>query len=129
MTSKAAMDSDKLPSHIVNHDLVQPHRKRSILRLPLLGMLALVFLQAALTFYTQRDQTSSSTIPIHASSTLHRCRHLHTKPGPPPDFNLREESDRFVPGTRATLLMNATIWTGGAKGFEIIEGDLLLDRG
>jgi imidazolonepropionase-like amidohydrolase len=25
--------------------------------------------------------------------------------------------------------MNATIWTGGAKGLEIVEGDLLLDRG
>jgi hypothetical protein len=27
------------------------------------------------------------------------------------------------------LLRNATIWTGGTRGFEIVEGDLLLDQG
>jgi hypothetical protein len=126
MASKAAMDSDKLPLPVVNPSLV-PTRRRRVLRLPLLGILLFVCLQAALTFHYQTSNTS--TIPIHASETLRKCRHLHTKPGPPPDFNLRKESDRFVPGTRATLLRNATVWTGDTLGLEIVEGDLLLDRG
>lgn len=102
-------------------------RSTSILRLTLLGILTFVFIHASSVFHLKSP--SSSTIPIHAFETLQKCRHLHTKPGPPPDFNLREHSDRFVPGTRATLLKNASIWTGRAKGLEIIEGDLLLDQG
>jgi len=122
------MESDKLPSHFLNHAVVpaQSNRRRRIPFL-LLGILLFIGIQAVLTFHSQNPRTS--TIPIHAPKTLQKCRHLHTKPSPPPDFNLRKQSDRYVPGTRATLLRNATIWTGGIKGFEIVEGDLLLDRG
>ena len=126
MASKAAMDDNKLPSHFASHGMVRPRRRNTIHTL-FLGTLAFVFL--SLTFYTQHQRSPSSNIPIHASETLHKCRHLHTKPGPPPDFNFREESDRFEPGTRATLLRNATIWTGGINGLEIVKGDMLLDRG
>jgi cytosine/adenosine deaminase-related metal-dependent hydrolase len=38
-------------------------------------------------------------------------------------------SDRFEPGTKATLIRNATIWTGALNGTEVIFGDLLLDGG
>lgn len=127
----ATMESDKLPSHFLNHAFVpaQSNRRRRVLTsLLFLGILLFILIQAVLTFHSQSPRTES-TVPIHASKTLQKCRHLHTKPSPPPDFNLRKQSDRYVPGTRATLLKNATIWTGGIKGFEIVEGDLLLDQG
>ena len=76
-----------------------------------------------------RTRLVPQRLPIHVEETLNKCRNLHTKPGPPPDFNLRTESDRYVPGTKATLIRNATIWTGRVDGLEIIKGDLLLDKG
>ena len=36
---------------------------------------------------------------------------------------------RFVQGTPPTLILNATIWTGGRNGTEVVFGDLLLDKG
>ena len=69
---------------------------------------------------------------------------------PPSDFHARTYSDRFVPDTAATLitgygyptptsasislgpridLQNATKWTGGADGLEVVKGDILLGRG
>ncbi|KAJ6551858.1 composite domain of metallo-dependent hydrolase [Mycena capillaripes] len=42
----------------------------------------------------------------------------------------RDESDRYVPGTRPVLLRNATLWTGANKGTDIVYGsDVLLDKG
>ncbi|KAL5494800.1 hypothetical protein ACEPAI_262 [Sanghuangporus weigelae] len=60
---------------------------------------------------------------------LARCRALDLKPGPPEDFYEREVSDRFVPGTKATLVQNATIWTGNSDGTEVITGDVFFDGG
>ncbi|KAM5544023.1 hypothetical protein V8D89_002640, partial [Ganoderma adspersum] len=34
-----------------------------------------------------------------------------------------------VTGTKPTLIKNATIWTGGDNGLEVLHGDILLDRG
>lgn len=50
-------------------------------------------------------------------------------PGPPKDFHHRTESDRYVAGTPPTLVRNATIWTGRVSGYEVITGDLLIDKG
>jgi hypothetical protein len=68
-------------------------------------------------------------VPLHAEASLSKCRALNIKPGPPPDFNERKVSDRFESGTKATLIRNATIWTGKNDGLEIIKGDLFLDHG
>ncbi|EMD37401.1 hypothetical protein CERSUDRAFT_83171 [Gelatoporia subvermispora B] len=73
--------------------------------------------------------TSSSVVPLHAHEILDKCAALHTKPAPPPDFANRTRSDRFVPGTRATLIRNATIWTGRNQGLEILKGNIFLDGG
>ncbi len=43
----------------------------------------------------------------------------------PPKTSLRP----FESGTPPTLIKNATIWTGGHNGTEVIFGDLLLDGG
>lgn len=68
-------------------------------------------------------------VPLNAQQILNRCAKLKAIPGPPSSFVEREVSDRFEPGTKATLIRNATIWTGGRNGTEIISGDLLLDGG
>jgi hypothetical protein len=108
----------------------QATHKRSIINILYRPLFTIVFFLCLQTAFVFRYRTSSTpTIPIHASKTLQKCRHLHTKPRPSPDFDLRKQSDRFVPGTRATLIRNATIWTGGANGLEISNGDLLLDCG
>lgn len=63
--------------------------------------------------------------PLHAEHLLNTCRALRIIPGPPSDFTAsRTESDRYVPGTNATWIRNATIWIGRAEGTE--SGDILL---
>lgn len=68
----------------------------------------------------------SVQLPLHAEQILQKCHMLHAKPGPPSNFHQRTKSDRFVEGTRATLIRNASIWTGD---HEITQGDILLDKG
>ncbi|KAJ7743725.1 hypothetical protein DFH07DRAFT_979515 [Mycena maculata] len=48
---------------------------------------------------------------------------LHLTPGPPDDFYARTQSDRFVEGTKATLIRNASIWTWLDEGNEVVLGD------
>ncbi|KAH8116643.1 composite domain of metallo-dependent hydrolase [Phellopilus nigrolimitatus] len=96
-----------------------------------------IFALALLTFFvlgTHIHLTHTSTrrsvrVPSDAAEIHARCKNLKLKPSPPPKFNKRRSSDRFVPGTKATLVKNATIWTGRIDGLEIIKGDLLLDKG
>ncbi|KAF9242017.1 hypothetical protein BU15DRAFT_44398 [Melanogaster broomeanus] len=60
---------------------------------------------------------------------LHQCKYIKTPPGPPANFHTRQESDRYVSDTKPTLIRNATIWTSGRNGTEVIEGDVLLHKG
>ncbi|KAL4247136.1 hypothetical protein ABKN59_001342 [Abortiporus biennis] len=68
-------------------------------------------------------------LPINAEQILQKCASLRNIPGPEAHFHDREVSDRFEPGTKSTLIKNATIWTGLANGTEIIKGDILLKKG
>ncbi|KAF9012180.1 composite domain of metallo-dependent hydrolase [Hymenopellis radicata] len=81
------------------------------------------------TFYRVAKDNDAVPLPLHAEETIAKCRNLHSVPSPPRGFSDRERSDRFVPGTRPTLLKNATLWTGRDAGLEIVHGDLLLDGG
>lgn len=74
-------------------------------------------------------KASISVIPSHASETLAKCRGLHAVPTPPPDARRRASSDRYEKGTKPYLIRNATIWTGRVNGLEILNGDVLLDKG
>ncbi|KAJ3829135.1 hypothetical protein F5880DRAFT_1607895 [Lentinula raphanica] len=65
----------------------------------------------------------------HSSALLKRCQSLKQSPGPPVNFHRRRASDRFEPGTKPTLIKNATIWTGLNNGTQILRGDILLDKG
>ncbi|KAJ1304895.1 hypothetical protein OPQ81_006029 [Rhizoctonia solani] len=71
----------------------------------------------------------SHPVPPHALESLSKCKSLKIKPGPPKSFWSRTESDRWEPGTPPTLIQNATIWTGGDHGDEVLIGDILLDKG
>ena len=72
---------------------------------------------------------TSSSVPINAENILARCRALDTVPGPSSHFHSRASSDRYVPGTHVTLILNARIWTGAQNGTETIEGHIYFDKG
>jgi hypothetical protein len=80
---------------------------------------------------TKREHllAESHPVPSNAQEILHRCSQLNVTPRPPKDFNLRTASDRYEPGTSTILLKNASIWTGHDSGAEVIQGDVLLDKG
>ncbi|KAF8551997.1 hypothetical protein OG21DRAFT_1477901 [Imleria badia] len=63
------------------------------------------------------------------ANILSQCRYVKTPAGPPANFHARSESDRFSPDARPTLIRNATIWTSGYNGTEVVQGDLLLLKG
>ncbi len=65
----------------------------------------------------------------HASAIISRCRRLTAQAKPPAGFHSRTHSDRFEEGTRPVLIRNANIWTGNKNGTEIINADILLDKG
>ncbi|KAJ6491356.1 carbohydrate esterase family 9 protein [Mycena vitilis] len=93
--------------------------------------LALVLLAAfsyALT-YLLWPKSQSEKLPINAQAILAQCGALHLTPGPPDNFHARKQSDRFEKGTKATVIRNATIWTGLDDGNEVIRGDILIDKG
>lgn len=97
-------------------------------RWPLLGLILFALLGTNILPYLDSRQESTN-IPKHLAQARARCQQLKLNPGPPPEFRSRTVSDRFVPGTSATLIRNATIWTGRIDGLEIIHGDILLDKG
>ncbi|KAH9045482.1 hypothetical protein EDB85DRAFT_35113 [Lactarius pseudohatsudake] len=108
-------------------------RRRTGAPKALLGLLALCAVSFTCTFYRNGHPVDARTalqrIPLDAQEILTRCTSLRMKSGPPLNFVDRSVSDRFEEGTPATLIRNATIWTGQKNGTEIIYGDLLLDKG
>ncbi|EIN09191.1 hypothetical protein PUNSTDRAFT_134356 [Punctularia strigosozonata HHB-11173 SS5] len=71
-------------------------------------------------------------LPIRATEILARCAATKVKAGMSEVeldvFWKREESERWD-GGNATLIRNATIWTGAQAGAEVLYGDLLLLKG
>lgn len=66
---------------------------------------------------------------IRRSEILSKCTYTHAKPGPPPHFHARIQSDRYAENTKPVLVRNATIWTAANDGHEVLTGDLLMHRG
>ncbi|KAJ6522178.1 hypothetical protein DFH09DRAFT_1191798 [Mycena vulgaris] len=95
-------------------------------RLPRRAILAIACLAALTLLHTAvHSRTRQPLIP-------HQCRSLRTPLDPAPGFTATRTatgSDRFVPGTRATLIKNAKVLTGARNGTEVIYGDVLLDKG
>ncbi len=93
----------------------------------LLAMTSAVYISSGIFQLSLGD--SAIVVPLDAQSTLAKCRSLQLKPGPPPDFYSRTQSDRFQVGTASVLIRNAKIWTGNDSGREVLGGDIFLDKG
>ncbi|OAX43849.1 hypothetical protein K503DRAFT_765464 [Rhizopogon vinicolor AM-OR11-026] len=65
----------------------------------------------------------------HRSQILIKCAYTRAKPGPPPHFHARTQSDRYTENMKPVLVRNATIWTAANGGHEVLTGDLLMHRG
>lgn len=107
--------------------------KRALLTRPirLLHLYFLLAVSGAFLYFSQSLWTthSAARLPPHAATSLARCRSLQAKPGPSRDFYKRTQSDRFEEGTRPILIKNARIWTGDVNGTEVVDADILLDKG
>ena len=120
---------EKLPTPVIHHSDSRP-RPRPHPKSRLLGFcFALLVLYTLVSRVFVDRSIRVASVPIDASSIAEKCRKLDLKPGPPPDFHRRAVSDRFQPGTRPTLIRNATIWTGRVDGLEVVSGDLYLEGG
>lgn len=110
---------------------------------PLLVVLVAGF--ATLTFFASsflagasgsfgRVFTSSNNLdytgpPVNAQEVLNRCAALKATPFVSETFRSRKSSERYEYGNNATLIRDATIFTGKDNGTEIIHGDILLEKG
>ncbi|KAH7106018.1 hypothetical protein BKA62DRAFT_348569 [Auriculariales sp. MPI-PUGE-AT-0066] len=95
---------------------------------------ALAVCAVAASWYLLKDSDASNTRlhapPANFREVLETCASLRSLPHVSKDFaSTRVESDRFVPGTSAVWLRNATIWTGNTNEAVIYGGDVLLARG
>jgi hypothetical protein len=100
-------------------------RAKVILILALLAGLQLYFIGDSFPTLSHRV----GQFPLHAEQSLARCTSLKIYAGPPVGFHDRAQSDRFVPGTKPTLLHNARIWTGENNGTQVLQGDIFIDKG
>ena len=99
-------EEPKLPSYIRETTVTQPRRRTPSrgLRFVLAIALAFVGFQYLRLYSAVLKSSESVQIPFRAPEWLDKCQLLDAQPGPPPDFNTRTYSDRFVPGTKATLI-------------------------
>ncbi|KZV84970.1 hypothetical protein EXIGLDRAFT_623616 [Exidia glandulosa HHB12029] len=70
---------------------------------------------------------TSHALPQNYQHILSTCASLHATPSIASSFHDRTESDRYVRGSEATWIRNASIWTGSRDG--VVHGDVLLGRG
>jgi hypothetical protein len=72
-----------------------------------------------------------SSTPSFIKEGIKQCKVISRPPPSPKAYtDKRQTSERYVKGTKATLLRNATLWTGEKGGTEVIHGaDVLLDGG
>jgi hypothetical protein len=80
-------------------------------------------------FFVHDTRLDQLDFPPNAQEILDRCAGLESIPVVPQNFRDRESSERYEYGNNATLIRDATIFTGKNNGKEIIRGDILLDRG
>ncbi|KAG6372339.1 carbohydrate esterase family 9 protein [Boletus reticuloceps] len=120
---------DKLPVYTQPGRVERLVHKNGLARVLILCSVTVVVWLWSASRYTVSVAKESVRLPFHAEETLQKCGMLHVQPGPPPDFARRTQSDRFVDGTPATLLKNASVWTGGPLQYEIHGADIMLDKG
>lgn len=111
--------------------VMRPTSRRLAPSFLLLTVTALVFL---ILFRSSPLISSALYYPspqelVHRSQVLTKCAYTRAKPGPPPHFHARTQSDRYAEGVNPVLVRNATIWTAANGGYEVLTGDLLMHRG
>ncbi|KAG6911242.1 hypothetical protein DXG01_003109 [Tephrocybe rancida] len=115
---------------------------RAVSRIPLLRtsmpiLVVLLAITSTFTIWTSflsiypngSKPPTIQNVPINAQEILAQCMSLRSAPGPSQAFHSREVSDRYEPGTNATFIKNAVIFTGGKNGNEVIHGSILMDKG
>jgi hypothetical protein len=95
----------------------------------LLAAVLLTFASLAVLSTYFSDEQELDNVPFDAAKIIDKCHALNVLPSPPSNFHQRSYSDRYAHGTPPTLFRNASIWTGRDSGNEVIEGDLLIDKG
>ena len=126
-TTTATMSkwSHTLPISVPRSNPPRRFRENVIALFTVLAILQLYFIYSWFPTLFRR----TIQVPFHAERSLARCASLKVAAGPPANFHDRKVSDRFVHGTKATLLHNARIWTGEDNGTEILHGDVFIDQG
>ncbi|KIK33891.1 hypothetical protein CY34DRAFT_98856 [Suillus luteus UH-Slu-Lm8-n1] len=107
-----------------------PFRRWAHLALFTIALVSIVFFHSS-TFISSALSQSSPQETARRSQILSKCAYIHAKPGPPPNFHVRTQSDRYADSENTTpvLVRNATIWTAADNGHEVLTGDLLMHRG
>ncbi|KAG2041106.1 hypothetical protein BDR03DRAFT_1089407 [Suillus americanus] len=89
----------------------------------------ILFHSSTLTFLSSTFSQSNPHELVRRSQILSKCAYTQARPGPPPHFHARIQSDRYAENTKPILVRNATIWTAANDGHEVLTGDLLMHRG
>ncbi|KAF9006581.1 carbohydrate esterase family 9 protein [Cyathus striatus] len=119
-------------THILELNAIGRRSRGSIptVLLIITGLAALSLLGTIVSFHTFTfTDAIAHRVPANAQTILSHCVSLKATPGPAQDFFDRKISDRFEPGTNATLLRNCTIFTGEHNGTVVTHGDILVDKG
>ncbi|KAG6903480.1 hypothetical protein C0995_005503 [Termitomyces sp. Mi166 len=118
------------------HDVRRPRTVVMSSRMPILifvvAIASVLTIWASTTIFTSPRRHAPPTIqnvPINAQEILARCVSVRTAPGPSQAFHSRDVSDRYEPGTNATFIKNAVIFTGEKNGSEVFHGSILMDKG
>ena len=99
-----ADEHTKLPVYIHEPRQLKSRPLSRGLRVVLAIALSLVAFQYFRLYFEVLGTEQNVQVPLRAAEWLDKCQLLNVRPGPPEDFNSRTRSDRFVPGTQATLI-------------------------
>lgn len=131
----AAKDEESLPLTVDDDGDFKGHARRDRVRFWLrastCAAILLYLVASTATFDFPWPRPDPAPLPGFIKDGLKQCETI-SRPPPShrPATEKRTVSDRFVPGTKAVWLRNATVWTGGKGGEELLYStDVLLDGG
>ena len=121
-----------IKDHRQGDPLRRVHRRVKLVKDTIILALLLAFLSlpVALYFDFPFPGKPPAPVPQYIKDGIKQCEIIAR---PPPSFKpydaKRTKSDRFVDGTGAVLLKNATLWTGEKDGEEVLYGASILLAG
>lgn len=82
-----------------------PHVSRQVRAIFSVLFLLATIQCSRIALHIYRDRSGVATpVPVRAAGILDKCQLLQVPPGPAADFHTRRQSDRFVSGTKPTLI-------------------------